>query len=52
MPAAVPLIAPITGFSQSTTAVMSRWAPPRIMRATSPMTSSGTPSGRTGPGRD
>ena len=36
MPAAVPLTAAITGFSQSRTAAIRRWAPRRIIRATSP----------------
>ncbi len=48
MPAAVPLTAAMTGFSQSSTAAMRRWAPSRIMRATSPAVRSGAPSGRAG----
>ena len=47
MPAAVPLTAAITGFSQSKMAEINFWAPTLMPRATSMMARSGAPDGRT-----
>ncbi len=49
-PAAVPLTAATTGFSQSRIDATRRCQPRRIMRATSPRARSGAPSGRGGSG--
>ncbi len=46
MPAAVPLTAAMTGFSQSITAPTSRWAPRLMLRPTSPRARSGASAGR------
>jgi hypothetical protein len=47
-PAASPLTAAITGFSQSSTALTSTCQPVAITRAISPWIWSGTPAGRGG----
>src|SRR4051812_33790552 len=49
-PAAVPLTAAITGFSQSRTAVTTRCQPVAMLRATSPCARLGAPSGFSGVG--
>src|SRR3954464_5574520 len=49
-PAAVPLTAAITGFSQSRTAVTTRCQPVAMLRATSPCPRFGAPSGFSGVG--
>src|SRR3954447_5411054 len=49
-PAAVPLTAAITGFSQSRTAVTTRCQPVAMLRATSPCARFGAPSGFSGVG--
>src|SRR4051812_14648551 len=49
-PAAVPLTAAMTGFSQSSTAVTTRCQPVAMLRATSPCARVGAPSGFSGVG--